>query len=228
MTVLMFFHVLAGTLAVLAGFTAMWTEKGSITHRAAGNLFFVSMLIMALTGSIIAFQRPQMITVIVGLFTCYLVTTAWLTVKSRPNSRNILDFITFFIGFLITVLAAYSGYIALHSTDGLLDGFGAEPYFFFAGVAALTLCLDVNYLYQGGLQGKHRIARHLWRMSFALYIAAGSLFTGPGAQIFPTSLQGSWILSLPEMSVILAMFVWLAVVLFTNKMISKKVLSSLK
>ena len=228
MTILMFFHVLAGTLAVLAGSTAMLTEKGSITHRAAGNLFFVSMLIMGVAGSIIAFHLPQMITFIAGLFTCYLIVTAWLTVKTQPRSRNILDFVTFLAVLCIAVLALYSGYQASNSDNGTLDGFSAEPYFFFAGLALFALFLDAIYLYKNGFQGKLRIARHLWRMCFALYIAVGSLFTGPGAQIFPASLQGNWMLSLPEYAVAMAMLIWLAIVLFTDKLTTKQEYSAFK
>lgn len=217
MTILMFFHVLSGTLSVLAGTTALLTSKGSVTHRAAGNLFVVSMLIMASAGSAIAFQLPQMITFIAGLFTCYLVITAWLTVNTAPGITRYLNILMLIGAMAITLLAFFSGHLASENPQGTLDGFSAEPYFFFGALALLAAILDAVCLYGGGPKGKHRIARHLWRMCFALYIAMGSLFTGPGAQTFPQSLQGNWVLTLPENAVIIAMVIWLAIVLSANK-----------
>src|SRR5256886_12841210 len=38
---------------------------------------------------------------------------------------------------------------------------------------------DVRMLVRGGVLGAKRIARHLWRMCFGLFIAAGSFFLGP-------------------------------------------------
>ena len=37
---------------------------------------------------------------------------------------------------------------------------------------------DVRMLMRGGVLGARRIARHLWRMCFGLFIAAGSFFLG--------------------------------------------------
>src|SRR6202030_722204 len=47
-----------------------------------------------------------------------------------------------------------------------------------------SICLlaavgDVRMLLRGGVFGVKRIARHLWRMCFGLFIAAGSFFMGP-------------------------------------------------
>jgi hypothetical protein len=38
---------------------------------------------------------------------------------------------------------------------------------------------DVRMLLRGGVFGAKRLARHLWRMCFGLFIAAGSFFMGP-------------------------------------------------
>jgi len=38
---------------------------------------------------------------------------------------------------------------------------------------------DVRMLVRGRVLGAKRIARHLWRMCFGLFIAAGSFFLGP-------------------------------------------------
>jgi hypothetical protein len=45
---------------------------------------------------------------------------------------------------------------------------------------------DIRMLTRGGIAGRERITRHLWRMSFGLYIATGSFFLGQ-QQVSPLS-----------------------------------------
>jgi hypothetical protein len=46
-------------------------------------------------------------------------------------------------------------------------------------VMLLAAAGDARMLVRGGVLGAKRIARHLWRMCFGLFIAAGSFFLGP-------------------------------------------------
>jgi uncharacterized membrane protein len=48
--VLRYAHISMGTLALASGAAAMTVRKGSPLHRQVGNVFFVSMLIMAFAG----------------------------------------------------------------------------------------------------------------------------------------------------------------------------------
>ena len=51
--------------------------------------------------------------------------------------------------------------------------------FFMGSVMLLAAAGDVRMLVGAGVVGAKRIARHLWRMCFGLFIAAGSFFMGP-------------------------------------------------
>jgi hypothetical protein len=62
---------------------------------------------------------------------------------------------------------------------GLKDGVPAGMYFFLGSIALLAAAGDVRMLVRGGVFGTQRLARHLWRMCFALFIASGSFFLGP-------------------------------------------------
>lgn len=203
-------HILAGTISVLSGTSAIIAAKGQPLHRAAGTLFFISMSICALVGSIIAIQTPVMITFIAGLFTFYLVLTSWLTVRPVSQFSYIYNLGNLLFVGAIAYLGFDCGLMAANSVDGLLHGFSAETYYFFAFLATLCALLDGVMIWCKGHSGAHRITRHLWRMCLALYFAMGSLFTGPGAIIFPDDLQGNWILSIPENVVALLMLFWLA------------------
>jgi hypothetical protein len=50
--------------------------------------------------------------------------------------------------------------------------------FFLGTVYLLAAVGDIRMIRAGGITGPRRLARHLWRMCFALFIATGSFFLG--------------------------------------------------
>ncbi len=216
MSPIIMLHVITGTIAVVSGATALTVRKGSPLHRGAGNVFLVSMLAMAMAGAYMAITLPMMISVLVGVFTCYLVVTAWTTVKRKENTIGALEFAMLLVALGVAAGGLFFGLEAANSEAGSKDGFSAEPYYFFAGLALLAAAFDVSVLVRRGVAGRQRIARHLWRMCFAYFIAAGSLFTGPGAKAFPEVIRETGILSAPEPIILFLMLFWMIRVLFTK------------
>jgi hypothetical protein len=88
-------------------------------------------------------------------------------------------------------------------------------YFFMGSVALLAAAGDVRMLVRGGVFGAHRIVRHLWRMCFALFNAAGSLFLGQ-QQVFPAFLRKTNVLFVPDILPLILMIFWLFRDRFTN------------
>ncbi len=215
---LLIIHIVAGTLAVASGGVALFAPKGGRTHRAAGTIFFASMLIASAVGACVAFTIPaQFIAFLGGVLAFYLVLTGWLTVR-RPEAR--IGVVELAAGLLITTAGVFLvlfGLEALNSATGLKNGYAADAYFFLAGVALLAAALDASVLVRRSLAGRQRIARHLWRVCFGFFIAAGSLFTGPGSTVFPDAIRKSGILSGPELIILLLMVFWLARALFTRR-----------
>jgi hypothetical protein len=109
----------------------------------------------------------------------------------------------------VTLGLVVSGVLALRSEAGSAYGFAAEEYFLLAVMAGIGPIGDIRLYRRGGLVGRERLARHLWRMCLGLFIAAGSLFTGPGERAFPFALRESGLLSLPELLIALTMLFWL-------------------
>ncbi|WP_309630451.1 DUF2306 domain-containing protein [Brevundimonas sp.] len=218
MSYLMMLHVGTGTVAVLSGFTALLAPKGRPAHRAAGHTFFVSMLTSAAAGAWIAFFIPhQFIAFLAGVLTFYLTATSWLTVR-RAEGRVGLPEQVLFLAIAATGAGLVGlGFQALASESGMNRGYPASDYFFLGGVAVLAGLLDAAVLLRRGLSGRQRIARHLWRMCFALFIAAGSLFEGPGAKVFPELVAQSGVLSVPGPLILILMVFWLIRVVITRR-----------
>ena len=70
---------------------------------------------------------------------------------------------------------------------------------------------DVRVMRSEPLRGGARFARHLWRMCFALFIAAGSFFSIQArvARILPEPFTTAGKRALPVALVLVAMFYWL-------------------
>jgi hypothetical protein len=89
------------------------------------------------------------------------------------------------------------------------------PYFFLGSVALLASIGDVRMLVRRGVCGTQRIARHLWRMCFALFIASSSIFLAR-AQLFPMILRHTGALYLLSFLPLMLMIFWLIRVRFAN------------
>ena len=217
MSAIMLVHVTLGGVAILSGFLGLLSKKGKLVHRTAGKVFVFSMLFMAIAGSFIAYQKPEMITFLAGLFTSYLVLSALVTVSHTWLLISWQGILLAVLSFCIGVAGLYYGYQASQSPDNLYDRFPAAPYFFFGGLALLAAILDLKVFIQKEIIGMQKIARHAWRMSLALLMATSSLFDGPGAKSFPDMLQGSSLLLLPQVIVAVLLIYWLIRILYFKK-----------
>ncbi len=216
MTLIMFLHISMGTIAVLAGAAALIVRKGSRVHRGIGNVFLITMTIMSAAGIYLALVLPMAISVLVGAFTIYLVITSWMAARQNDERINLVHYVALVVTLGVAAGGLWFGLEAQNSPDGLKDGLPAFPHYFFGALALLAALGDAVMIARRGIAGKQRIARHLWRMCFAYFIAAGSLFTGPGATAFPKTIRDTGILSAPEPIILLVMLFWVIRVLATK------------
>jgi hypothetical protein len=114
-----------------------------------------------------------------GILTVYLIGTAWLTARRRDGQTSRFDWIALLIPLAIGILAWKNGLDALGSPTGEKYDVPAGMHLFLGTVCLLAATGDVRMLLRGGVLGAKRISRHLWRMCFGLFIAAGSFFFGP-------------------------------------------------
>jgi hypothetical protein len=206
-------HIIAGALALAAGWIALFSPKGARLHRASGMVFVCTMLVMSATGAVMAALLPSRISVIGGVLAFYLVTTALLAVR-RPADRNLrwLDVSAMLVALAVSGAAFALALAAMRSPTGRVDGLPPGPAIMFGVVAGVASLLDLRMLARG-IQGAHRIARHLWRMCFALWIATMSFFLGQ-PDVFPEPLrQLVAVRAIPVLIVAVTMIYWLVRVL---------------
>jgi tetratricopeptide repeat protein len=188
---LVLFHITAGILGLLAGGAAMVLCKGSRRHGTAGNVFFVAMLGMTSSAVYMASTAPdgEVINILMGLLAFYLVSTAWVTARRRRGT-SLFDRVALLLVLGVTGGLMANGVRAAGSEGEPPGGIPAVVYFAFGAVGAMAAFGDVRMIARGGLMGTARIARHLWRMCTALFIAVGSFFLGQ-PQVFPDGLRNA-------------------------------------
>lgn len=210
-------HIIAGLIGLIAGAVALYTRKGAKTHRQSGMVFVYAMLVMSGSGAGIAVARQRdLINAIAGVLTFYLVVTAVLTVRQRAMGFRWSDLAIMLVALTLGIVSFRLGFVALNHSPNGGNEYPPPLYFTFGAVALLAAFGDIRMLLAGGIQGSQRIVRHLWRMTFALWIAAASFFLGQ-ADEFPVWLQNSGLLAIPVLLILLTMLYWQVRVLWTKR-----------
>jgi hypothetical protein len=199
----------------LSGGVAAFLRKGSRRHGIAGNAFVVSMLTLAATGLYMAFMKSQPGNILGGALTFYLVTTAWMTARRRDGQPGIVDWVALLAGTGAAAVGLTYGLAAATSQTGLKQGVPAAEYFFLGSVALLAAGGDVRMLVRGGVSGVQRLARHLWRMCFAWFVAAGSIFLAR-QHLFPVFFRKTGLLFFLSFLPLIVMIFWLIRVRITK------------
>ncbi|HKH45237.1 MAG TPA: hypothetical protein VKM72_11280 [Thermoanaerobaculia bacterium] len=209
-------HIAAGGLAMVLGAVALVVKKGGTVHRRSGLLFVYAMLVMGFTASILGFLKsPTDGNVFTGFMTAYFVGTALTTVRPvSPWTRRINGAALAVVVGL--ALGSIVGGVKAFNSPGLSPGgvpsrtIGVMS-FVLATVMIMAAIGDVRILRFGLPRGGPRLARHLWRMCFALFIAAGSFFSirERVAKILPEPFTSGPMRALPILLLFGAMFYWL-------------------
>ncbi len=202
-------HISAGGLALAAGYIALYAPKGRTLHRKSGMLFVYAMLVMAFFGALVTVLRDAVpaLNLAAAVLTAYLVITALITVRPLPPTARWAHTVLMLVALAVGLNSLRYGVEAIASPDGTRNGMPAFPFFLFGMTGTLAALSDVRVIRFGDLRGTARLARHLWRMCFALFIAALSFFIGQ-ANVLPQALRIPILLALPVLAVLVTMLYW--------------------
>lgn len=182
-------HIAGGLLAIAVGAVALAARKGGSVHKTVGTWFLGSMLVLAVTAAILEpFREPEPGSPLVGFFVCYFVLTSWVTARRRDGTTGWFE-----IGACVVALGIAAATLWGAMTGGSTTPVGQGPVFALAGILLLAGLLDLNAILRKKLTAVQRLARHLWRMCFAFFIATGSFFIGQ-QDVLPAAVRGSPVL----------------------------------
>jgi hypothetical protein len=200
-------HIPAGLLAIAVGYAALAARKGGTLHRKSGMIFVYSMMVMALSGALIALLKPDVSTMLGGLVAPYFVATGLLTVRPRDARTRRFDVIALVTASALTITYLTFGLEALESAAGRKNGYPPPLFFIFGTIVLIAAIGDLRVLVSG-IRGAPRIARHLWRMCFATFIATGSFFLGQ-AKVIPKPIRIMPLLATLALLPLVLMLYWL-------------------
>ena len=152
-------------------------------------IFVVAMIALGVVGTGIAVYEGNYGSAVAGSFTAYLVYTAYTTLRP-PTGRyaRAVAVALMMIVFGVALFQLWAGMTALATPSRSRAGVPAAMILFIGTVTLLAATGDWRLLRAGSIEGTRRIARHLWRMCFGLFIASGSFFLGQ-MKFLPESLR---------------------------------------
>src|SRR5688500_17246776 len=161
-----------GVTALVAGVIAIAARKGGRWHRRAGRVFVYTMIATGVTAAGISVYEGKSISS--GALTTYLVFTAFTAVRPLRVLGRGVDLALMALAFTFAGGTYLGAFNALGRPGNRLDGVPAGMLFFLGTVILLAAIGDLRMIRAGGIDGTRRIARHLWRMCFGLFVASGS------------------------------------------------------
>jgi hypothetical protein len=212
MAVLLPLHILGGGAAIVLGGVALLARKGRWLHRRAGLWFVYAMLVMGLSGSVLALRQSLTNPNVLGGFTVtYFVMTALLTVRPFSTSTPWLLAGASLLAVGLVAVDCAVGVEAYGFPHHIMNGVPFVMPFFLGTVTGLSGLGDVRILQNGPPTGAKRLSRHLWRMCFALFIATASFFSirARVARVLPEPLTTPMMRAVPILFVLFAMVYWL-------------------
>ena len=216
LTPLLVVHIASGFFALLSGLGAMASRKGSDgLHARAGNIFYIAMSAMAISAAILTAWEPDRLSLGAAFWALYLVHTSRHAASARNGALGSPPPALIAIGLAAAILFLHGGVMAQLSPDGVFEGSDSVGYFIFGAGATASLLLDFSLRLRGRLSPRQRIARHLWRMSVAYFLAVTSLFLGQQDDVFPF-MAGSPVLVLPTLLTLGFLVFWIVRVRFAR------------
>lgn len=212
---LLWAHIAGGAIGMITGVVALAARKGQRVHRAAGSVFFMAMFMAYAIGAGVApfletGQRPNFIA---GIMALYLLISGTVAARRRDAKAGAWEVIGLIVALSITAAGVILMRMGAASPSGTVDGSPPQAFFLFTIAGTFAAAGELNFLVRRQLSNVARIARHLWRMCFSLFIASGSFFLGQ-QQVFPKTLQDSVLLLVLALAPLPVMLFWLGKIRF--------------
>ena len=202
-------HFAAGLVAIVIGTIALAAAKGRRLHKQSGLVFTWAMIVLGRTAAGIGTYEKIPGQVFGGLLAAYLAFTAMTTVKPLPGIGQRVNVALMVLAFGYGVTSLYGGVVEwLDPTVQVVGRPRVVPPLIIGTVILLAAFGDLRALREGGLSGSRRLARHLWRMCFGLFVATGSFFLGQ-MRFIPEPVRILPLLLVLAFAPILFLFYWM-------------------
>ncbi len=207
---LLWAHIAGGAIGMITGVIALAARKGQRVHRAAGSVFVLAMFTAYAIGAGVApfLQTGQRPNFVAGVMALYLLISGTMAARRRDAKAGAAEVIGLIIALSITAAGVTFMRMGAASPTGTVDGSPPQAFLLFTVAGVFAAAGEAHALLRKQLSRTSRIARHLWRMCFSLFIASGSFFLGQ-QQVFPKALQDSAVLYVAALAPLPILLFWL-------------------
>src|SRR5262245_44924735 len=172
-------HIAGGTTALLSAAVALTTAKGDRAHVYSGRAFVIAMSVVFLTAVPMTLIRPNLLLLLVAVFSFYLALSGWLRARNRSGVPVPLEWMAAIAMVVAAVAMGIQGIELVRGGDHM-----GIVLLAFGGIGAALAASDLWLLRAQAYRGTTRIAWHLARMLGAT-IAALTAFAVVNIRVEP-------------------------------------------
>ncbi|MDZ4746997.1 MAG: hypothetical protein SH808_00805 [Saprospiraceae bacterium] len=199
-------HIVNGATGLIAGTINLIRRKGDLWHKRIGVVFAYSMNIAGISAIVLSILNPNYFLTIVGVFTIYMVSTAYRYIRLRlteidNDPKNFDWFLTVCMG-IAGLLFVGLGALTLFKANT----FGIV-YIVFGCIGLLFVRADIKNYRGKARQRNYWLLAHLQRMTGG-YIAALTAFLVVNADNFPSIIPGLVLWLLPTAVLTPLIIIW--------------------
>ena len=160
--IILFIHVLIGSIGLIGGITSLVTVKGGKPHKIGGWIFIFGMLVSVITTLRFMADEFLPLAVVMCIATIYLMGSSITAIRNNKKWARVIDFLLLLFPLALFIFPLMSIVRTLPGVSMVTVG---------QSTISLTFlyCLieDIKYLRSIPLSRNVVIARHLFRMILA-------------------------------------------------------------
>ena len=157
--ILLFLHIIAGSLSLLTGTLNMILPKGGKIHQKIGRIFVTGMMLTGGSALFMAQIKPNPFLFIIGVFTIYLVGTADRYIKLNKNKPLLIDWVYTLGMFVFGSIFIIWGVISLTKSEGM-----SAVLLIFGSIVLYSVHQDFKNYKVEAKHRNYRLLTHIGRM----------------------------------------------------------------
>ena len=194
---LLYVHILAGSIALLAAVIPVVTKKGATNHVRAGRVYALAMTIVFITALPLAILGADIFLLIIAIFSFYFVFAGWRFARNSRGKPLWVDWTAVSIMGLTGLSMWVFGAVLALSGDSIW-----VPLAVFGTIAIALSLADVRYHRNWSESSAQRIQRHLTNM------LAGTIATITAVAVVNLDFEPPWITWIAPTVLITPVIVW--------------------
>jgi hypothetical protein len=184
---LLFIHIFAGVIVLLAAMVSVISKARNASHRLhviSGTAFVLGMAVIFVTAMPLAYLGSSIFLAMVGVFSGYLALSGWRYARNRSGVPAAMDWFVVGLMLVVGIGMIVFGSILLARGQGL-----GIALIVFGGIAAWLSSTDLRIFRAGGVKGRERIAQHLTMMLGGTIAALSAFSVNSLTRFMPPGLE---------------------------------------